>query len=115
MQSLKEAGILTNFIGAILDSLANQGYKPAEASHLTAALLIETVQDVAKKDDGTYDFYVLKPLFRFFISLYQNENKRLVEESYLPKIREKMQKNDQIISFFEEELRTVAQNMEEQK
>jgi len=115
MQNLKESGILDQFIGAIIDSLAQQGYKPREVNHLVAALLIETTQDVAKKEDGSYDFYVLKPLFRFFIAMYQEENKRLVEESYLPKIREKMQQNDQIIRFFEEELRTVAQNLEENK
>ena len=113
MQDLKGTGILTNFIGAMIDSLAKQGHTPAEINHLIVASLAETIADLAKKPDGHIDLYVMKPVFRLLVTLYKEENRKLSEEGYLPPIQQKMQQNDWVIRFFEEELRNVTNNLEE--
>jgi len=115
MQDLKGAGILTNFIGAMIDSLAKQGHTPAEINHLVVASLAETIADLAKKPDGTMDLYVMKPVFRLLVTLYTDENRKLAEDGYLVPVQQKMQQNDRIIRFFEEELRNVTNNLEEMK
>lgn len=115
MQSLKGAGILTNFIGAMIDSLSKEGHTQAEINHLVVASLAETIADMAKKPSGNMDLYVMKPIFRLLILLYKEENKALEKDSYLPPVQQKMQQNEWVIRFFEEELRNVTNNLEEIK
>ena len=52
MQDLKKSGILTNFLGAITDSLIKEGYSPADTKHIIVAALLEIVEDMAKKPVG---------------------------------------------------------------
>lgn len=115
MESLKQSGILTNFLGAITDSLVKEGYKPDDVRHLIVAALMEIIEDETKNEDGSRNFYVLKPVLRFCMNLYQEENNRMQEEAYLPAIQKKMQENDIIIKFFAEQIQAVSQNLEEQK
>lgn len=111
MQSLKQSGILTNFLGAITDSLVKEGYSPAETKHLIVASLMEIIEDITRKNAGGHDFYTVKPVFRYLVSLYQEENRLLQEESYLPQIQQKMQENDRLIQYFITQLDSIEKNM----
>ena len=111
MQSLKQSGILTNFLGAITDSLVKEGYSPAETRHLIVASLMEIIEDMTKKEDGGHNFYTVKPIFRYLINLYQEENQLLQEEAYLPQIQQKMQENDRLIQYFSGQLIAIEKNM----
>ena len=113
MESLKESGILTNFLGAITDSLVKEGYSPDDVRHLIVASLMEIVDDETKKADGSRNFYALKPVLRFCINLYQEENKKMQPEAYLPAIQKKMQDNDWLIAYFTRQVEAIAQNQEE--
>lgn len=111
MESLKESGILTNFLGAITDALVKEGYSPSDTKHLIVAALLEIVEDMAKKPGGGHDFYIVKPVFRFLVNLYQEENRLLQEEAYLPQIQKTMQDNDMMIQYFLSQIQAVEQNM----
>lgn len=115
MQNLKDSGILTNFLGAITDSLIKQGYSPADTKHLIVASLMEVIEDTVKKTGGGHDFYAMKPVFRFMIRFYQDENNRLQDEAYLPQVRQKMQENDTAMAYFSSQLTAVEQNMAGEK
>ena len=115
MESLKESGILTNFLGAITDSLVKEGYNPDDVRHLIVASLMEIVEDETKNADGSRNFYALKPVLRFCVNLYQEENNKMQPEAYLPAIQKKMQDNDKIVQFFMEQIQAVSHNLEEQK
>ena len=111
MQSLKKSGILTNFLGAITDSLVKEGYSPADTKHLIVAALMEIVEDTTKKEAGGHDFYTVKPVFRYLVGLYQEENRLLQDESYLPQVQQKMQENDTLIQYFTNQLNSIEKNM----
>ena len=104
MQSLKESGILTNFLGTITDSLVKEGYSPADTKHLIVASLMETIEDMAKKQEGGYDLYVIKPVFRFMLAVCQEENRMLSADAYLPAVQQRMQQNDAISAYYESQL-----------
>ncbi len=110
MQSLKKSGILTNFLGAITDSLVKEGYSPADTKHLIAASLMETIEDMAKKPEGGYDLYVIKPVFRFMLAICQEENRILSSDAYLPAIQQRMQQNDIISSYYKSQLEAIEKN-----
>ena len=105
----KDSFLFTNFIGAIKDSLVNEGYTPAQTNHLIVASLMEIVNDVIH-EDNKIDHYSLKPVYRFLLSIQQEENRRLQPEAYLPPIQKKMAENDYLISFLEKELSTIESN-----
>ena len=113
MQSLKKSGILTNFLGAITDSLIKEGYSPTDTKHLIVAALMEIIEDTTKKEAGGHDFYTVKPVFRFLINLYQEENRLLQKDSYLLQIQQKMQQNDIIIRYFTNQLDAIEKNIQE--
>ena len=112
MQNLKESGILTNFLGAITDSLVKEGYSPADTRHLIVAALMEIVEDTTKKEAGGHDFYTVKPVFRFLINLYQEENRLLQGDAYVPQVQQKMKENDTLIQYFSAQLDAIEKNME---
>ena len=111
MQSLKKSGILTNFLGAVVDSLIKEGYSPADTKHLIVASAMELVEDMTKKESGGHDFYVVKPVFRYLVGLYQEENRLLQNEAYLLQIQQKMQENDTLIQYFTNQLEAIEKNM----
>lgn len=105
----KDSFLFTNFIGAMKDSLVNEGYTPAQTNHLIVASLMEIVNDIIH-EDNKIDHYSLKPVYRFLLSIQQEENRRLQPEAYLPPIQKKMAENDYLISFLEKELSTIESN-----
>lgn len=111
MQDLNKSGILTNFLGAITDSLIKEGYSPADTKHIIVAALLEIVENMAKKPAGGYDFYIVKPVFRFLINLYQEENRLLQSESYLPQVQHKMQEHDTLIQYYTDQLQAIETNL----
>ena len=105
--------VLTNFTGAMIDGLSKQGYSDKDIKHLIVAALMETIENMTKKDNDGHDFYALKPVFRFFINLYQSENRRLSVDAYLPIIQKEMQQNSEVIHFFETKVNALEANLEE--
>lgn len=59
---------LVNYIGAILNACPFEG---RAARQFTASILIEEALKLAKEEE-TYDLYVLKPLIRACIILFEN-------------------------------------------
>lgn len=111
MSSIKQSGILTNFLGAIIDSLVKEGYSPADTKHLVVAAAMEMVEDMTKKETGGHDSSAVKPAFRYIVGLYQEENRILQNEAYLPQIQQKMQENDTLIQYFTNQLNSIEKNM----
>ena len=105
--------ILTNFIGAMIDGLSEKGYSDKDIKHLIVAALMETIENMTKKDNDEHDFYALKPVFRFFINLYKTENRRLSIDAYLPIIQKEIQQNAEVIHFFETKISALESNLEE--
>ena len=66
MESLKESGILTNFLGAITDSLVKEGYSPDDVHHLIVASLMEIIEDETKNADNPWW------IGEYFCDIWQN-------------------------------------------
>ena len=109
---MKNSFMFTNFLGAITDSLTKEGYSPKQIRHLIVASLMEIVNEQIK-EDGQLDHYALKPVYRFLINLYQEENEKMHADAYIPKIQEKMASNNYMISFLSHELELLERNLEE--
>ena len=105
----KDSFMFTNFIGAIKDSLVNEGYSSRQTNHLLVASLMEIVNDIVHENNGI-DHYTLKPVYRFLLNLQQEENKMLQSEAYLPQVQQKMASNDYFISFLNKELSAIEAN-----
>lgn len=110
---MKNGPIFVNFLGAIKDSLVQEGYSAEQVRHLLVANLMEIVNDTVH-EDGKIDHYVLKPVYRFLINIQREENQSMKSEAYLPQIQKKMADNDYLIRFLESELSAIEQNEEEQ-
>ena len=105
----KDSFLFTNFIGAIKDSLINEGYSARQTNHLLVASLMEIINDIVHENNDI-DHYTVKPVYRFLLNLQQEENQKLQSESYLPQIQKKMAANDYFISFIEKELSAIEAN-----
>ena len=69
----KDSFLFTNFIGAMKDSLVNEGYTSAQTNHLIIASLMEIVNDIIH-EDNKIDHYSLKPVYRFLLNIQREEN-----------------------------------------
>jgi len=109
---MKNGPIFVNFLGAIKDSLIQEGYSAEQVRHLLVANLMEIVNDTVH-ENGKVDHYVMKPVYRFLINIQKEETRAMRSEAYLPQIQKKMADNEYLIQFLESELSTIEKNEEE--
>lgn len=109
----KDSFLFTSFLGAIKDSLTQEGYTAQQANHLLVAHLMEIVNDTVH-ENGSIDHYVLTPVYRFLVNLQTEENRSLQEEAYLPQVQQKMAANEYFINFLSKELAAIKSNQKEE-
>ena len=105
----KDSFLFTNFLGAVKDSLVNEGYTPGQTNHLIVASLMEVINDIVHENQDI-DHYVLKPVYRFLINIHQEENRGMESAAYLPQIRQKIAENEYLIKFLQKELTLIESN-----
>lgn len=59
-----------NFIGAFINASIDD---PRVIKHKVSSILLEETLKLSKDENDIYDFYILKPLFRAVIVVFQNK------------------------------------------
>lgn len=103
---------MVNFIGAIINASQDT---PRITKHKVSSILLEETLNLAK-DENIYDFFILKPLFRANIIVFQNKleaiNKDLEElpDELSQQLKEKQKSYSNIIQMMNNLLNELDKN-----
>ena len=96
---------LVNYIGALLSS---SPYSDLDSRQNITAILLTEILKLSEDEDGLYNLYVLKPLFRTIILILKQ---RCVEMSKLPiDSSSSVNKYNQVIMTLEELLNNIQRS-----
>lgn len=99
---------LNAYIGGKIEALVKMGYNPSQVKHLIVASMLDYIFDtLAVKEDNTYDYYALKPLFVSFKFLIDTELETKIEDAYLPQIQADMRKLTDISDYIEHRIKSI--------
>lgn len=102
---------LITYVGMEINALHKQGYSPSQVRHLVSSQLIECCLDtVARKSDGSFDLYALKPLFVAFKFLVDREYAEKSKDSYIPQIQADMARLKAISDYVEHRIEVIKED-----
>lgn len=80
---------LLAYLGMEINALTRQGYTPRQTKHLIVGQLMSAIiETIAVDEDNELDLYALMPLFVSFKFLVDKEIKKKEPDSYIPLIKE---------------------------
>ena len=103
---------LMQYVGALIESTDREG---AEAMHVALAKLSETWLGCCKKEDGSYDMFIAKPILRaaaLLVKSYNDELRDAVkEQTYTPpSIKEVINDNDTAVKVLSELVDSIKEH-----
>lgn len=101
---------LTSVIGLQINYLSKQGYNPQQVKHIIIANMLEEAMDLAlDKDNQTYDYYALKPLFVAINSILKQELAKKSVDAYIPQVAQDMQKVSEITHYLDTRIERMTE------
>ncbi len=101
---------LTQFIGISISALVKEGYTTSQTRNIVCADLIENALQVARKEDSTYDYYGLKPLFIALKYIFDNEIAIKQNDIDIPQIAQNVKTLEFISEYLDKRIRTIKED-----
>lgn len=100
-----------SYIGICADALTSAGYSSSDARSIIATKLLEEVMNLSIKEDKTYDYKTLLPLFKTFQHIFMKEKSIKTVDAYAPQVANDISKLDFIINYLDSRIKAIEKNL----
>ena len=100
-----------SYIGICADALTRAGYSPSDSKSIISTKLLEEAMTLSIKEDGSYDYKTLLPIFKTLKHIFLKEKSVKINDAYAPQIANDISKMDFVINYLDSRINAIEKNL----